>query len=532
MSNSKKSYRSRWQEWPGYKTVVDQKSQLGILPSQQESKTDTGQSRQDAQWPVAPGKAREKERALPLPSDHSKKRDKEIGPTVYNKPRKVPTRTKSVPGEQYGHPTKFDYNYPRRRQNVTAEAREAFDAVADLFPAKRQNNQRGVSERYTQNYYRINKPQIQVKRRRWWRKKRLDPRLKRRKEMYRKYPDRYERRGQSPFNTPAERTEQWREDQKDTAKRKGLTRKEWEKKRKDKKKTAQMRDLFAEVREILGGNWPQNWNTQVKNTQPPNTLSQNFGPGKSRGKSTPRNAPYEQKGESLKAPNLDNKPQEGLRKNRPDDPPASKMPAVQVNNPTSGSGKVIPLEYYTQLVNNTQQVPDGRQDRYLRNNNFQVKRAATYSDIMANVGPDIRRRSQDRTAKLERVDTKNWIWTWKVAGGSKSYTVKIQALKKGNAKSLDKLNLKCSCTCPAWRWQGPEHWGKTEDYLKNKPRGTASFPEVRDPNHQHAVCKHVYAVLQKSKNFFVRPEKSPLKKLSSFDITIRVANRYLEGEED
>ena len=43
----------------------------------------------------------------------------------------------------------------------------------------------------------------------------------------------------------------------------------------------------------------------------------------------------------------------------------------------------------------------------------------------------------------------------------------------------------------------------------------AAFDLVRDPARWRPVCKHAYAVLEKSSKFFVRPEKSPLRKLGS-----------------
>jgi hypothetical protein len=63
----KKAYRPRWQDTPGYQTVVDQDSQSGVFPAQTESDSiDRGQSNLDSMWPVQPGQGREKERALPL----------------------------------------------------------------------------------------------------------------------------------------------------------------------------------------------------------------------------------------------------------------------------------------------------------------------------------------------------------------------------------------------------------------------------------------------------------------------------------
>ena len=68
-------------------------------------------------------------------------------------------------------------------------------------------------------------------------------------------------------------------------------------------------------------------------------------------------------------------------------------------NPTDGSGKVIPPSYSTDLVNNTQSIPDGRQDRYLRNNNFQVKLAAIMGEILERCDDKIKERAKKKTAK-------------------------------------------------------------------------------------------------------------------------------------
>jgi len=527
VEKSKTAFRPRWQDTPGYKTVVDNKSQLGILPSQLENKTDTGQGPLDAAWPVQPGVAREKERALPLPSGHSKSREKKVGPTVYNKNDHYPARTLSQPGEQYGHPTKFDYNTVTRRNEVTgAEDEEDEDRTAAPIPSGSGRQNRlppGYRRKKRQEYLRDPGKKIQEKRDYQTREKR-DPQNKRYRKYYRQYPNRYKRKGQSPFGTPAERTKAWREEQGQKAKSQGLTPKQQERQRKTTKPEYRSRtpkqpgsaskvyashEDFMAAWEMLGANWPVDWNTTTKKTQPPGQLDQNFGKGKNQDTGTPRTSPGKQKGESQRAPNLDEKHQPGLFTQH--HPPAAGVPNVQVNNPTSGSGKVIPMSYYTDIVNFTQQIPDGRQDQYERNNNFEVKQASTMGDILRHVDREIQLRSRDRPPSLLRTDTKNWIWHWK----SGQWLVKVQAFKRGAAKNFDKLNLRISCNCPFWQWQGPEHWAKQSDYLLGRPRGSAATPVIRDPKHEHPVCKHVYAVLERSARFFVRPQKSPLRKLGS-----------------
>ena len=524
VEKNKTAYTPRWQDHPGYKTVVDNKSQLGILPSQLESKTDTGQGPLDAAWPVQPGVAREKERALPLPSDHAKKRDKKIGPTTYNKNDHYPVRTLSEPGAQYGHPTKFDYNTVTRRNEVTG-AEEDHLAAGNPLPTTRQKNLSPAYAVVMKQDYRRNRSQKKLKQRMEYRTRgKRDPQQKRYRKFYRQYPHRYKRKGRSPFNTPAERTKAWREDQGQEAKDKGITRKEQETSRKRTPRDTKSRtpktpggtskvyasaEDFMAAWETLGANWPIDWNTTTKKTQPPGQLDQNFGKGKNQDTGVPRTSPGKQKGESLRAPDLHEKHQDGLFTQH--SPPAAGVPNVQVNNPTSGSGKVIPMSYYTDIVNFTQQIPDGRQDQYERNNNFEVKQASTMAEILRLVDREIQVRAQDRRPTLLRTDTKNWIWHWK----SGQWKVKVQAFKRGGAKNFDKLNLRIACNCPFWRWQGPEHWAKQSDYLLGRPRGSAASPVVRDPKHEHPVCKHVYAVLKQSSRFFVRPAKSPLRKFGS-----------------
>ena len=575
----KKAYRPLWQDTPGYKTVVDEKSTLGILPSQLESTNpDRGQGNMDATWPVAPGEAREKERALPLPSNHDKKREKRIGPTVYNKPRKVPYRTLSVPGEEYGHPTKYDYNMPtRRNESLAGMEDDGEDAPIDdpmevaggatttnkgPFPSVHQKNLAGPAKLKSQRDYLRDREPKKRQERKDWKVERRQPRGKLKRRYRRDYPHRYERKGVDS-RTPAQKTKAWREEH-----------------QKDAHAASQHQaglELLGEVMEMFGfdlgaANWPVDWNSTTKKTQPPGELDQNFGPGQSRDTGTPRKDPVKQQGQSLRAPGLFEKHQKGLFTQQTP-PAAGAINIPTTNNPTDGSGKVLPMSWYTDAVNNTQAIPDGRQDRYERNNNFDVKQATaqfirqllrpefgvgvrstfgpegghervafTVGEILSRCDRKIKERSREYTPKLARTDTKNWVWHWSVG----EHTVKVQAFKRGRAENFTKLNLRVACSCPFWRWWGPEHWGTKSDYQRGPLQGTAAYPKERDPARWRPVCKHAYAVLEKSQQFFVRPKKSPLRKLGarfSVDspdqieveflnerIAARVAQRHLERE--
>lgn len=575
LSSIKEAYRPNWQDTPGYKTLVDQKSEKGIFPKDTESTSlDRGQSNLDSMWPVETPQSREKERALPLPSNHDKTRDKKIGPTYYNKPRIVPNRTRSEKGEEYGHPTKFDYNYVRRRQDVTAQQEPLdLDAALDLLeklavyplpkPNQRQKNLPvGYSKQMRRQYLRKRqKNKLRGKLRYRTRGKR-DPQQKKYRRYYRQYPNRYKRRGKSPFDTPAERTKAWREKQNQNSRNTGLSQESLKKirerspsKMRSRKPTPPGRKVYgnvealAQLLERMAASWPSNWNTHVKKTEPPEQLDQNYEP--SQPKSTvPRKDPAKQKGDSLRAPYLDGKPQRGLKWEIKPKAPGG-IPPHTVNNPSSGSGKA--LGPWNDFSNGKQQVSDGSQDRYLHNNNFDVKVARSLPEILARVDSKIKDRAAQLTPKLERTDTKNWTWTWRVG----KHSVRVQAFQRGTSKNFAKLNLRVSCSCPAWRFWGPEHWASKDSYIRGKARGTAAFPKIRDPAHWRPVCKHAYAVLTKSKKFFVRSELKPLQRLASRfsldrhepveaktvapttvsltseqrEIAIRVARRYVGSEE-
>lgn len=123
-------------------------------------------------------------------------------------------------------------------------------------------------------------------------------------------------------------------------------------------------------------------------------------------------------------------------------------------------------------------------------------RVATKVDtIEEGLNPKFVERGRGCAVTLKRADISNMRWLFSVNCGNGPKVVRLAATRSTRATKLKKMDLHLSCSCPAWRWLGPEHWSKEEQYLDGKPRGTASFPEIRDPEGQNRVCKHVAAVL-------------------------------------
>jgi hypothetical protein len=168
-------------------------------------------------------------------------------------------------------------------------------------PSNRQKNQKGVSKQKAKQTYLRNRAKLKPVNRKKWLKKKRDPREKKRRKYYEQYPKRYERKGYSPYTTPAERTKAWREEEKQKKRNKGES------------KEAAM--------------WPADWNTWTKKTEPPTK-------GNNR---------------SLRAPNLWDKPQQGLLNERTHDPADVNRPS-RIQDQTNGSGKVFPRD--SDLLNN------------------------------------------------------------------------------------------------------------------------------------------------------------------------------------
>lgn len=125
--------------------------------------------------------------------------------------------------------------------------------------------------------------------------------------------------------------------------------------------------------------------------------------------------------------------------------------------------------------------------------------AATAEQILAGLNPKFRARSEKVNVQVQRVDVANMRWIFSVDGSKgNKYAVKVHAMRpRKNTTKFSKMDLDVACSCPAWQWQGPEYHATQKDYQNEKVplQGTASFPEIRDPELQNNVCKHVAAVL-------------------------------------
>ncbi len=136
-----------------------------------------------------------------------------------------------------------------------------------------------------------------------------------------------------------------------------------------------------------------------------------------------------------------------------------------------------------------------------------VRVASTSEEILTGLDQDFALRAKKCSATLKRADLKNLRWIFSVNCGNGPRAVKIKALPKAQNRAFAKLDLELSCSCPAWQWLGPEYHAKHEDYQLGPLAGTASTPNIRDPERDNRVCKHVAAALHATRNWEIPKAK-------------------------
>jgi hypothetical protein len=188
-------------------------------------------------------------------------------------------------------------------------------------------------------------------------------------------------------------------------------------------------------------------------------------------------------------------------------PPAEDMDGGWVpDNP--GSAKVIPDN--RDFVNN--------------------KAAALIADIRKGCDPSILEKAKGVQFRKIRSDKQNLVWLFNVEGSEgKSYRVRAKVIPKGNVRDVAKADIMVSCSCPFWRWQGPEHWALEKGYLYGKPKGSAENPDVRDPDGKHLMCKHVAAILDRISGWSVRNKVAVVSVSWQDFMTDEVVRRYCEA---
>jgi hypothetical protein len=105
----------------------------------------------------------------------------------------------------------------------------------------------------------------------------------------------------------------------------------------------------------------------------------------------------------------------------------------------------------------------------------------------------IKENAESCSVSLVSYDKRGRVFTFDVDCGNGAKNVR--------ASLTDLDHVAMTCDCPFWRYNGPEYAAKNGGYMLGLPHGTASPPDVRDPDRQYYLCKHTYAVLKRLDEF-------------------------------
>jgi len=140
------------------------------------------------------------------------------------------------------------------------------------------------------------------------------------------------------------------------------------------------------------------------------------------------------------------------------------------------------------------------------------KIALTVNDLLGMVPIQIIRGAKNYSPQFLRYRANRWVY--KVG----DYLVRIKVPRISTRiksqltqNELDKLkrikdrDIKVSCTCRFWKWNGPDYNAYAGNYSE-RIFSDLSEPVERDPTNQYLICKHVYAALRQFKREFSMAE--------------------------
>ena len=114
-------------------------------------------------------------------------------------------------------------------------------------------------------------------------------------------------------------------------------------------------------------------------------------------------------------------------------------------------------------------------------------------------------RKPDFGGVTARLITKNkkqngsWTFEFTTSSGSGYHNTIFQFIPKGDIKDIDRLHVRCCCSCNSWLYYGAQWNASHGGYLYISPkyriRLKFSDPKIRDPYHRFTACKHVLACI-------------------------------------
>ena len=128
--------------------------------------------------------------------------------------------------------------------------------------------------------------------------------------------------------------------------------------------------------------------------------------------------------------------------------------------------------------------------------------AATLENLMRQVFkfPQVKQKATKTTVRLVKADEKNLTWKYQVNGHEEysdksGHQVLVKIDRDRNEKDMRKMTVKISCTCPFWKYKGPDYNANRFNYLEGPQKSNGQAPVKNTGQAKRTlICKHVYAV--------------------------------------
>ena len=122
-----------------------------------------------------------------------------------------------------------------------------------------------------------------------------------------------------------------------------------------------------------------------------------------------------------------------------------------------------------------------------------LKLALRSESIITKTPSKVKDRASSCSVSLTSYDKKTKVFTFNANCGNGNHIV------RASVKDLENVSL--TCDCKFWQYGGPEFHAEQNAFMFGNPNGTASPPDIRDPDRQFWLCKHTYAVLKRIDSF-------------------------------
>jgi len=153
---------------------------------------------------------------------------------------------------------------------------------------------------------------------------------------------------------------------------------------------------------------------------------------------------------------------------------------------------------------------------------LKLRLALSPGELKSKIPDKIEKNSKKCNVSLTSYDKKTRVFTFAVNSGNGPKDV------KASLSDIDEVSL--SCNCKFWRYNGPEFHASENSFMLGQPYGTASPPNIRDPDRKYWLCKHAAAVLKRL-DYFVQEISEENLDLDENEIVEKIDEQWdrLEG---